>query len=214
VLQFLGMELPATGRATDGLKTWQRTCLQELGLLQVATAGAGASATATAGTPSSSSSSSSSGGTVAAPAGEAHTETASSSSSSAAAAAAAAATDGDGSGSTVTSLAGEGPAPQQQQQQLIRLGGDPPINAELLALLRVLLCQVRAHQGLWGVCIRVGQLTNARGPDNCCDGKKQVPLCPPVLCAPVVYCRWRGGQHFVRGWTVLATPHVVATPTA
>lgn len=33
ILQFVGGELPPTGRATDSLKQWQRTALQQLGLL-------------------------------------------------------------------------------------------------------------------------------------------------------------------------------------
>jgi hypothetical protein len=33
IYQFVGGELPPTGKAVDGLKQWQRTTLQQLGLL-------------------------------------------------------------------------------------------------------------------------------------------------------------------------------------
>lgn len=34
IYQFVGGQLPPSGKAVDGLKTWQRTTLQHLGLLQ------------------------------------------------------------------------------------------------------------------------------------------------------------------------------------
>lgn len=34
ILQFIGGELPPSGRATDGLRQWQRTALTQLGLIQ------------------------------------------------------------------------------------------------------------------------------------------------------------------------------------
>jgi len=48
ILQFVGGELPPTGRATDGLKQWQRTALQQLALLPPAQTTAAAAAAAAA----------------------------------------------------------------------------------------------------------------------------------------------------------------------
>lgn len=113
IYQFVGGELPPGGRAVDGLKQWQRTTLQQLGLL------------------SSSPSNSSSSRTPAAPA--------------------AAAAEHGSSATQQQHVVSAATAPL-----MVRIGGDPPVSAALLAAVRVALATVSSD----GCC--TGYALNAR----------------------------------------------------
>ncbi len=125
--QFVGVT-GATAKASDGLKTWQRTVLAQMGLL----------ATGDGNTNNTSSSTSSDGDTT----------TTSSSSGSLTA------DDDDSTNSAATSskpLAASDLG-SQPARVMVSIGGDPPVRGPLLAACRVMLSEVRWGSRLeaWG----------------------------------------------------------------
>jgi hypothetical protein len=150
IAQFVAGELPASGKATDSLKQWQRVALQDLGLLPVA---AGAEE------PAADAASNVSRGFGVGPGG---------------------ASKGKGRSErsqrkqSVTVAAAPQPTqqhqpPQQQQQQplMVAVGGQPPVSGPLLAAVRVILALVSCT---WAavVCVDTCGFAITRNPTRAC----------------------------------------------